>query len=263
MKFAHILSRVTGTPWFITADALAGLTSLLEARMDGLALAPMEGAEKEKHDPLHAPKGTAVIPVFGVVGKRLDPMEMACGGADIDAVAAAFHAANRDPDIERIALHFDSPGGTVTGVPELAAHIYQTKRKPVMAVTDTLMASAAYYLASAADEIVATPTATVGSIGVTLQVRETVKAEEGSRRLRVFRSGADKALGLDGPLTEAQAAKLQGTVDFLGDMFCRDVVARRSRVAAESMTGWAYFGQDAQRRGLVDRVVRTLDEALG
>lgn len=261
MRFAHILSRVTGTPWFITQDALEGINALLESRIAGIA---MTEAKAEIATSLQAAVGIAVIPVNGIIGKRLDSMEMACGGCDIGAMEMAFDAANNDAAIGRIVLHMHSPGGTVTGVPELAQKIYDTKRKPVLAVSDTIMGSAAYYLASAADEIAVTPTANVGSIGTVLQVREVLSttAADGKTRLRVFRSGADKMIGVDAPLTEAQAAMYQDRIDMLGAMFRADVSKSRPSVQADSMTGLAYFGGEAVARGLADRLVPNLAAAL-
>jgi ClpP class serine protease len=262
MRFAHILARVTGTPWFITNDALENIAALLEVRINGRMI---DGTTPDAPPPPPAaPKGTALIPVGGLIGKRLSSLEMVCGGVDVDWMRAAFDKANAAADVDRIVLHIHSPGGTVAGVPELARHIYDTKAKPVVAVSDTVMGSAAYYLGSAADEIAVTPTAVVGSIGVVLQVRETLTptAVDGRTRLRVFRSGNDKMAGTDGPLSEAQAAALQERVDMLGEMFRSDVRKARPTVAADSMTGLSWFGEEAVRRGLADRLVADLSEVL-
>ncbi|HEY1111125.1 MAG TPA: S49 family peptidase [Opitutaceae bacterium] len=261
MKFVHLLARLTGTFWYITEDALDNITHLLESRLAGVALqTPLFKAEAAGS--AAGSPGTAVIPIRGVIGKGLSSLEMACGGADINAIEKAFNQANADPAVQRIVLAIDSPGGTVTGVPELARHIWDTKSKPVQARSDSLIGSAAYYLAAAADEIVVTPTTAVGSIGVVAQVRETLDSTsaDGRTRLRVFRSGADKLMGSDGPLSDTQAAHMQERADFLGDMFRAFVTETRPGVTAESMTGLTYFGEDAVKRGLATRVVSSLSE---
>lgn len=262
MKFAHVLSRITGAYWLITQDALENINALIESRMFGVAVEPQR---TESAAAPSAPSSTAIIPIQGVIGKRLSLMEMMCGGADIGAIEAAFDAANNDPAISRMVLHVDSPGGTVTGVPELAAKMYREKKKPLIAISDTLMASAAYYLASAADEIVVTPTANIGSIGVVAQVRETLNTNsaDGRTRLRIFRSGADKMVGADAPLTDEQAAMFQARADELGAMFRADVIKARPNIADDSMTGKVYFGAESVNRHLADRVVRNLAEAIG
>lgn len=260
MRFAHLLARVTGTHWLITEPALDSISAILEARING-ATDGVLAATADRSAPLAAAPGVAVIPIQGVIGKRLSAMEMACGGADVDAIAAAFDAANADANVSKIVLHIDSPGGTVTGVPELARHIYDSKTKPVEAVSDTLIGSAAYYIASAADSITVTPTAEVGSVGVVLGVRESTGQAQDGKRLRVFRSGADKMMGTDAPLTEEQAKALQERVDSLGAMFRGDVLKARPNVPAHAMTGLTYFGEKAVALHLADRVVPSLTRA--
>jgi ClpP class serine protease len=73
-----------------------------------------------------------------------------------------------DESIGAIVIQIDSPGGNVAGTPEVARKIYEArgKGKAIIAQADSLMASAAYYIGAAADEIVATPSSEVGSIGV-------------------------------------------------------------------------------------------------
>mgnify|MGYP001598134588 CR=1 FL=1 len=265
MKFVHILSRITGTPWLILEDALENITLLIESRIAGLALQPM-------NTPAVAPPqsrregNAAIIPIHGVIGKKLSPMEMACGGADVDAISASLDAAVADPAVQRIILDIDSPGGQVTGVPELAnkiARARDTSGKTITARSDTVIGSAAYWLAASAHEIHVTPTTQVGSIGAALTVRETIdnKSADGRTRLRVFRSGADKLPGADGPLTEQQAAAAQKRVDHIGALFRDHVAASRPRVKPESMTGSAFHGTEAHARGLVDSVSDTLSAA--
>lgn len=262
MKFVHLLSRLTGPLWLITEDALANITHLMEMRLEGIALQPVDhgaGAPSPR-----SVAGTAIIPIHGVIGKRLSPLEMACGGADVDAIDAAFTAANADPAITKIVLDIDSPGGQVTGIPELARKIYETKSKPVEAVSDTLIGSAAYYLAASADSIRVTPTARIGSIGAALQVREALdtKSADGRSRLRIFRSGEDKLAGADGPLSKSQEAAAQAMVDEVGTLFRDHVRLARPGVKAESMTGLAFTGRDAMKRGLVDEVCDSISAGL-
>lgn len=258
MKFVHLLSRLTGPLWLITEDALANITHLMEMRIEGLSIANL--GEKCTAPAASVVNGVATIPIHGVIGKRLSPMEMACGGADVDAIDAAFTAANEDPRVNKIVLDIDSPGGQVTGVPELARKIYETKAKQVEARSDTLIGSAAYFLAASADSITVTPTARVGSIGAALQVREALdtKSPDGRSRLRIFRSGEDKLAGADGPLSKSQEAAAQAMVDEVGTLFRDHVRLTRPRVAEASMTGLAFTGRDAMRRGLVDSVEQSL-----
>lgn len=264
MRFANILTRVTGTHWLITEDALANISVLLEARINGATAADfaLPAGLASERPTLKGRAGDAIVNIHGVIGKRLSALEMACGGCDIDEVRARFDAANSDASVSRIVLHVDSPGGTVTGVPELAAHMFNAKAKPMLAVSDTLIGSAAYYLAASADEIAVTPTANTGSIGIVLAVVENTGESNGPVRLKVFRSGKDKMMGTDKPLTEAQAATLQARVDFLGEMFRGFVSGARPGVPPDAMEGLTYFGGEAVRLHLADSVAPSIADAL-
>jgi hypothetical protein len=83
-------------------------------------LAQLFGAAPE---PYILENGTGVIPVAGVIGKGLSPLEKMMGSADVDAVMAAIDQMTANPSVQRIAFHVSSPGGTVTGVEELANKI--------------------------------------------------------------------------------------------------------------------------------------------
>ena len=64
--------------------------------------------------------GIGVIPVVGVIGKGLSPLEKMMGAVDVNEVSEALDAFASDPAVEKVALQISSPGGTVTGVEELA-----------------------------------------------------------------------------------------------------------------------------------------------
>src|SRR4029453_14892345 len=73
----------------------------------------------------------------------------------------------KDPAVKGVVLDVDSPGGSVYGVRELADEIRAARgQKPVEAVANAFMASAAYYIGSAAEKVWVTPSGSAGSIGV-------------------------------------------------------------------------------------------------
>jgi ClpP class serine protease len=90
------------------------------------------------------------------------------GGTSTEAFGRAFDEAMKNPDVGAIVIDCDSPGGSVSGVPELAAKIFKARGqgKRSSRVANSSMNSAAYWICSAADEIIAAPSADVGSIGV-------------------------------------------------------------------------------------------------
>ncbi len=134
------------------------------------------------------------------------------GGTSVQGVARQFRAAMADPDIGRVILDVDSPGGQVGGVEELAREIYQARgQKPVTAIANGLAASAAYWIATAADEFVVTPSGQVGSIGV-FGMHQDVSAalEKDGVKVTMVSAGKYKTEGNPfEPLTDEARAAMQ------------------------------------------------------
>jgi signal peptide peptidase SppA len=277
MKYAHILSRVTGTPWFIQPSALNAITDLLESRLRMGALGTVRSELDKKDDELepNAPAyqvrsggGIAIVPVRGILGKHLSMMETMCGGCDYDAVVAAVRAAAADPGITSVILALDSRGGTATGAGECFAALREIRSetgKPLYAFTDTVCASAAYYLAAACDAIFSTVSAQVGSIGSMLTVVDVSEADakEGIKRF-TFKSATMKDICNPGrPMTEEEKSFLQGQVDYIGGLFRSDMQQARPAIVGEVFEkGLFYYGGQAQALGLIDTPVASLDELI-
>ena len=199
---------------------------------------------------------TAIIPIKGVITSGLHPIYRVIGFADTEQIAGWVRAAAADPAIEEILLRIDSPGGMVTGTPELAAAVAAAdKIKPVAAHTSGMMDSAAYWIASQARALCCTPSADVGCIGV-YQVcyDETALIEGFGVKATIFKSGDLKAAGHPHiPMSEAQAAHIQAEIDAIGVQFRAAATARRP-IAEDSMRGQSFLGTEALARGLVDDV---------
>lgn len=205
---------------------------------------------------------TAVVEVRGVIGRGLGPVAQLFGATDVDSLRDELIAA-QDNGAERIVLYVNSPGGTVSGVPELAAYIRRLD-VPTMAYTDRLCCSAAYWLASQCDEMIAAPSAEVANVGcfqVFIDAHEAAQREGVS--VEVFRSGEYKAAGVPGTsLTDAQRAEIQARVDDVGARFRTDVLAVRRFAESADLNGQTFFGWDAATRGLVTGLADTLADAL-
>jgi len=223
-------------------------------------LAQLFGAAPE---PYVLENGTGVIPVAGVIGKGLSPLEKMMGSADVDAVSEAIDKMTSNPSVQRIAFHISSPGGTVTGVEELANKIRGLKL-PTMAYTDSEMASAAYWIGSAADRVLAAPSATVGSIGVYMAIPDFSKAAEMQGiKMVVIKSGKFKGAGIEGTsLTADQVENLQASVDTIHADFKAAVQMKRKMVKADTMEGQTFNGKQAAQVGLVTGLADTFNAAL-
>lgn len=210
-----------------------------------------------------AEDGTGVIPIAGVIGKGLSPIEKMTGAVDVNAIADAIDEFSANPQVTRIAFQVSSPGGTVTGVEELANKVRNIS-KPTMAYTDSEMASAAYWIASAADKVVASPSSTVGSIGVYMTIADmTEMAKAQGIKMVVIKSGKFKGAGIPGTsLSEEQVANLQQGVDEIHADFKAAVLQTRKLVKAEDMEGQVFSGKQAAQRNLVTGLADSFSEAV-
>ena len=193
-----------------------------------------------------------VVPLRGVVGKSLAPIDRMTGAVDLDDFFNDLDEMENDDEVEVILVDISSPGGTVTGVEEAAARLARS-RKPTVAFTDTEAASAAYWIGSAADRFVATSSATVGSIGVYMAIPDLSKAYEAAGvEMQVVKAGKLKGAGIEGTrLSDEQRADLQAQVDELHADFKAAVRGKRRLVREEDMEGQVFSGKVAARKGLV------------
>jgi len=205
----------------------------------------------------------AVIPLSGPIGKGVSPMERMMGATDVDVVSGWLDEAADNPAVEKVLLFVNSPGGTVTGIEELAAKVANFP-KPTRAFADNMAASAGYWVASQADDFVVTPSSQIGSVGVYLVVPnlEEYYAAQGIK-FEVIAAGIHKAAGAEGlALTDDQRAYLQASVESTRDEFREGVRRKRRYVQDSDMEGQVFSGREAAERGLATGIVQNLREAL-
>jgi signal peptide peptidase SppA len=204
--------------------------------------------------------GVAIVPIHGTLALRPDGFERrVLGLVDMDRIADSLERAACDPSARAIFLDINSPGGTVNGTPELASVVTDVgKRKQVTAFTDSLMASAAYYIGSQAHQVLAAPSASVGSIGVVVSLLDFSKmyADAGVKREVITNSDSPmKGMGIPGiSLTKEQRAFLQARVEAMAAEFKQVVRASRSKVTDEAMNGGTFSGKAASAFGLIDGI---------
>jgi len=227
-----------------------GFTDML-AQLFGVAPAP------------YVVDGVGIVPIVGVIGKGLSPLEKMMGAVDVNDVSAAIDAFASNPEVEKVALQISSPGGTVTGVEELANKI-RNLEKPTMAYTDSEMASAAYWISSAADKVTVSPSSTVGSVGVYIAIPDYSEAAKMQGiKMVVIKSGKFKGAGIEGTsLDEDQMSNLQASVDTIHAEFKEAVNMKRKMVKAEAMEGQVFSGKQAAAQGLVTGLADSFNDAL-
>lgn len=202
----------------------------------------------------------AIISIEGALAQKAWSC-WAFSGDGYDAILQRVGSALDDASIRSIVLRIDSPGGEVAGCFEAARTIRTMgAMKPIVAFADELCCSAAYALASSADEIVVPDTGVIGSIGVITVVGDRVKAnEERGINLRVIRSGKFKATPHpDEPLQAEAIAKVQAEIDALAKIFATDVAMSRPHlVDAEHVLSFeaaTFLGAEAVANGIADHV---------
>lgn len=260
MRFAQIHEQLYCRPWFITESAHFTLRQIFESHLAGKALANSFALELDDMVTSRRPltvdqEGVATIHVLGPLGKNLSKMEKSCGATSFEDIQSELAQANANPAVRGIVLHVDSPGGTVTGTPETAAAI-AASAKPVVAYTEDMMASAAYYVSAGARAIVASTSADVGSIGVYIPWvdRGALNQAMGLRPDPIVNTGGDlKAAGFGGVLSEAQRAHLQEQVDLDYAAFKAHIAAHRT-VADYALRGQTLSGEQALASNLIDRI---------
>lgn len=274
MKYSHIINQCYASPWAITHTKLLEVRSFLLAKANNTH--DFEAYAEERRDigakarPAAEKKGAvAVLPIFGIINQRVAEMDVSSGGMfSIDKFMQTFRNAVADPNVKAIVLNIDSPGGSVFGVAELADEIYKARsQKHIVAVANSLAASAAYWIASAADEVVVTPSGMVGSIGVYMMHDDlSVAYEMAGIKTTIIQAGKYKTEGNSlAPLTDEARQALQDDVNAYYDMFI-DSVAKGRGVAPAAVRGGYGEGRvlnakDAKAEGMVDRI-DTLDGVL-
>lgn len=166
----------------------------------------------------------AIINVRGVITRYYNFMTWLFGGVAIEHLAKEITIAANHASVKTIVLNIDSPGGTATGLHEFAEMIYQIRRtgkKRVVAYVGSCACSAAYWIASAANEIVIDATAELGSIGVVAS--GTIKKDSNTIEI-VSSQSPNKRLK---PTSSEGRKALQASVDQLADIFISKVATYR------------------------------------
>lgn len=290
-NYYHVINWLLGQPWAIMPEKLALIQKVITERHNGITLTDDEIKSRiladgftERHEqdlnaldvdakarPRAGSHGTvAVINLFGVISHRISESQAMSGdgGTSIEKTQARLKKAVADPAVKSIVLNIDSPGGSVSGVKELADDIMEARNeKHIVAVANSLAASAAYWIASAADELVVTPSGSVGSIGVyTMHENYSKWLENEGVDVTLISAGKYKVEANPfQALSEEARAAIQQDVDEYYDMFIGAVAKGRgvtgSVVKSQYGQGRVLTANAAKKNGMVDRVA-TLEQVL-
>lgn len=265
MKILNILTE----PWALPGEKLSEVVSIYDAHIRGPKI-DFQAIQKRMALGGDAPalpydniNGVAVIQVQSVLTKGTTLFSYLFGGTSMAKTQANFNQAVQDPSVKAIVLHVDSPGGSVDGTQELSNAIFAARgQKPIVALADGMMASAAYWVGSAADAIYMTSDTTVlGSIGVVAAHVDVSKAEEqmGVKVTEITAGEFKRVASNHAPLTPEGRATIQDQVDQIYSVFLGDVARNRGAASMQDVhdrmaNGRIFMGKKAIDAGLADGV---------
>jgi len=271
--YERIIAAINGTIWAIAPEKMDAMLAVLDMRCHGIRAdaetiaAVTEAARRDRAS--RQQKQEAILPVLGTITQRADMITEASGFASADAIGKEFDRLMADASVSAVVLDIDSPGGSVFGIEELGDKIFSARGgKPIVAVANSYAASAAYWVATAADELVVAPGGQAGSVGVmAVHVDASGLNEQVGLRPTYVHYGKNKVeYSEDFPLSEDARDELQRTVDAYGKRFDAAVARNRGTTAAEVRDnfgqGRVYLAKEAVSRGMADRV-DTLEATIG
>jgi signal peptide peptidase SppA len=263
------------SPWAIEPTRLEEIQAIYATHLRGEKI-DIEAIEARLGRPLANEQqaytvregGVAVLSISGAISAKANLFTQISGGASAQLLTKQVQSMMDDPRVRAAVIDIDSPGGSVFGIPELAGAIKALSgEKPTVAVSTGMMASAGYWIGSAANAVYASgSTDLIGSIGVVMTHSYDPR---GTTQKTEITAGKYKRMATDSkPLDAEGRAYLQGQVDHLYSVFA-ETVAENRRVSVEDVLanmadGRVFIGSQAKAAGLIDGIatVDTLVERL-
>ena len=218
--------------------------------------AALVGAMNKKSQP-----GIAWIKIRGVIAESNDssPFSRSQGAS---AIAKSIRTAAADKNVKAIVLDINSPGGTVASVQNIYGELQKAKQqgKKIVALFRDVAASGGFYVAMAADKIVAEPGTITGSVGVIMQTSNLEGLfDKLGIKITPITSGKYKDMGAYyRPMDDAEKALLQDMVSETYGQFFAAVKAGRPGVKPEDLTeytdGRVFTGERAYKLGFIDKL---------
>ncbi|MBW2560990.1 MAG: S49 family peptidase, partial [Deltaproteobacteria bacterium] len=268
MKYPLILAEISHNQWALAPSSIDGLLSALKSsgEYNSELYSKFHGAKSGEFNALASVLGDRIngtrisrrsgsigaIEINGPIIPRGDMFSSMSGITSAEMISSEFSQMESQAGIERIVLLMDTPGGSIVGISEVAALVAQSS-KPTIAFVVGMAASAGYWIASSADEVLSVNTGIVGSIGVVSTIRvggkdddivEIVSSQSPKKRLDVT--------------TDEGRESVQVILDDLATVFV-DTVAQNRGVSSNKVL--SSFGQgdilvasSALKAGMIDGI---------
>lgn len=242
---------------FDHAPPVGALEAVLDGELEAVAMRDGRRVDTLRRASLRG--SVAVVPIVGSVFRYANLFTSVSGATSLQVVATDFQQALDDPSIDAVLLSIDSPGGQASGIGEFADAVFAARGvKPIWAYVSDMGASAAYWIASAADRVVVAPAAMLGSIGVLASYTDTSQrdAAQGVKQVRIVSSQSPRK-ALDPSSPEGYQAA-QDVADQIAALFVASVARNRGVTPGDVLQdfgqGGLLIGQAAVDAGLADAV---------
>lgn len=253
------LDAALGTPWAIQPHALEQLLTIAarEHEVSTEALEKYRAEAVDRAETMERRGSVAILNVSGPLFRYANLFTAFSGATSYDVLRRDLQVALDSRDIASVLLNVDSPGGSVNGCSELAKAIFEAS-KPVVAYVGGTGASAAYWLASAASEVVVDDTALLGSIGVIVGLTDSTERDRAAGLRRFEFVSSQSPLKAGDPSTKAGASEYQRLADEQAGIFIEAVAKHRGTdvdtVVSDFGRGGVLVGASAVDAGMADRV---------
>lgn len=255
-------------PWLIESSEAERYLPILMNAIDGQGWSLPNQSEKTAERPstvqVNRKSATGsqdviiqVIPIIGTILKYDED----CGPVGTETITGWVQAADNNPNIHAIILKIDSGGGMVDGTQTLVQAIKNCKKPVVAFISDGMAASAAYWIASAADDVFASQASdVVGSIGVMCTIPD-FKAYYESKNLKIHyiyaRQSTEKNQDIEA-VFKGDIEPVQDQLSLICDLFINDVKANRkgkiNTQEGDPFKGAVFFAERAVKIGLIDGI---------
>lgn len=265
LRYLNVLLHCASEPWAMQKEKLVDISNFLKFKATGGDFTSEEVqariSQKRAQDVSRMEGVVGILPIYGVISQRMNMLEDISGGTSTEQLAQQFRRMLADNSVKAIVADFHTPGGTSYGIEDLGNEIYESRGiKPMIAQVNSVAASAGYWLACQFDEIVMTPGAQAGSIGV-YSIHEDISKmlEKEGIKETLISAGDNKTLGNElEPLSDEARTVIQKRVNETNLSFVR-AVARGRNVSMATVNekfgqGLMFGGPEAVKLGMADGV---------
>lgn len=266
-QLPHILSKLFYEPHLITPARCAAIYQIVIARLES------SSSQSEPAVPAHPPladdtevkqvSDTVIIPVHGVIVPHASDLGMSECGCPLDDLNLAIDTAEQDTNIKTVIYDFDTPGGTVTGIPETGRKM-RNSRKQTIGYNGSQCCSGGLWLAAQCQRFYATQSSRTGSVGVyTMCLDLTGAMKQDGIKVNAIHAGKYKLMGAPWKvMTQEEKDILQGRVNKIFSQFCEAMESYRVVNDENFGSGLTFDGEESAALGFTDGCVESLDDIL-